>query len=250
MAELRSSSTPPARAGSGVLPEASAALLTGERTDRPAPLDDLEPPVSPAGLPEIEIRASTRRRKTASAFYEAGRIVVLVPARLPLSDQEAIARRLVNRLLRRTSRPLDSDRALEKRAAELSARYLGGVMPNAIRWVGNQERRWASCTPNTGQIRVSSRLQLVPSWVLDSVLVHELAHLLEASHSPRFHELAGRYPRRAEADAYLAGYVLGRAIGGRPGPEGDAEGDAEGLLSEDLDHDPAERGAGSTMCAG
>ncbi len=247
MAEMRSSSTPPARAGSGVRPEASpTALLTAGRAERPAGLDHLEPPVAPACLPEVEIRASTRRRKTASAFYEAGRIVVLVPARMPLSDQEAVARRLVNRLLRRTSRPLDSDGALEGRAAELSARYLGGVTPTKVRWVGNQERRWASCTPSTGQIRVSTRLQLVPGWVLDAVLVHELAHLLEASHSPRFQELAGRYPRRAEADAYLEGYVLGQAVGREPGPEG-----ADDLaLSADLDQGLAERGAGSTTIEG
>jgi hypothetical protein len=246
MAVLRSSSSPPADAGSGVRPEASAApLLAAGRAGGPGALDQSEPPVPPAGLPEVEIRASTRRRKTASAFYEAGRIVVLVPARMTLPDREAVAGRLVNRLLRRGSRVPESDQGLERRAAELSARYLGGVSPAAIRWVGNQDRRWASCTPATGQIRVSSRLQLVPSWVLDAVLVHELAHLLEASHSPRFHALAGRYPRRAEADAYLEGYVLGQAMGAAPGPE-----PAHDALTADLDQDPAERGAGLTILEG
>jgi hypothetical protein len=233
MTNLRSSSTSPAPAGSGVRSESSATpLLTGGRTEWPSIIDDGEPSVPPAARPDIEIRASTRRRKTASAFYEAGRIVVLVPARMAVSDRQAVADRLVKRLLHHSSRPVNSDHALERRAAELSARYLGGVQPSSIRWVGNQERRWASCTPSTGQIRVSSRLQVVPGWVLDSVLVHELAHLLEASHSPRFQELASKYPRRAEADAYLDGYVLGRAIGV---PSAKLAGDE--ALSDDLDHD-------------
>ncbi len=201
----------------------------------------------PAGIPQIEVRPSTARRKTASAFYEAGRIVVLVPARMPVADREAVVRRLVDRLLKRTSRTVTSDPALEQRAAELSGRYLGGIRPASVRWVGNQERRWASCTPSTGQIRVSTRLQLVPGWVLDSVLVHELAHLIEASHSPRFHELAGRYPRRREADAYLEGYVLGRAIGA-PRPSDPADGDE--MLADDVDQGAADPGAGSTAAGG
>ena len=248
MSNLPSSSTPPAEAASGVRSEGHAApFLTGWRADRPDLLDRVDPLVPPAVGPPVEIRPSARRRKTASAFYEEGRIVVLVPARMPLPDQEAVARRLVDRLLKRASRTVHSDQSLERRASVLSQRYLGGVEPTSIRWVGNQERRWASCTPSTGQIRVSSRLQLVPGWVLDAVLVHEVAHLLEASHSARFHELAGRYPKLAEADAYLQGYSLGRAIGG-PGAEPAPDGGE--LLSDDLDHDPAECGAGSATLGG
>jgi predicted metal-dependent hydrolase len=75
--------------------------------------------------------------------------------------------------------------------------------------VGNQQRRWGSCTSRTGEIRISERLRFVPGWVLDAVLVHELAHLIEPTHSPRFRRLAARFPRTAEADTFLAGYTLG-----------------------------------------
>ncbi len=188
MAEYRSSSTPPATAETGV----QLSLQT-----------DL------AFRPEVEIRRSTRRRKTATAYYESGRIVVLVPARLKPEECQQLVERLVDRLLQRTSRSVSSDETLGSRAAHLADRYLDGVRPRSIRWSHRQNRRWGSCTPSTRDIRISSRLQIVPEWVLDSVIVHELAHLLEASHSARFRELAGRYPRLAEADAYLLGYSLG-----------------------------------------
>lgn len=195
MAEYRSSSTPPARAGTGV---------------------QLSLPTDLAFRPEVEIRPSTRRRKTATAYYESGRIVVLVPARLKPEECRQLVERLVARLLQRTSRSVSSDETLDSRAAQLADSYLDGVRPRSIRWSHHQNRRWGSCTPSTRDIRISSRLQIVPEWVLDSVIVHELAHLLEASHSPRFRELAGRYPRLAEADAYLLGYSLGMSSASWP----------------------------------
>jgi len=161
--------------------------------------------------PPVEVRTSHRRKKNAAAFFEAGRIVVVVPARLPVRDRQRVVDGLVDRLLKRPGRSVASDDELAARAGQLADRHLGGVRPSSIRWVGNQQRRWASCSPATGAIRISSRLKHVPAWVLDTVIVHELAHLIEASHSPRFRELAARAPRLAEADAFLTGYQLGLA---------------------------------------
>ncbi len=210
MAEHQSSSTPPTSVAPSVRPD----RLTTE----------------PGSPPQVEIRASSRRRKTATAFYETGRIVVLVPARLSASQRQELADRLVGKLLRRSPRSAASDDALGERAACLGDRYLDGVRPRSVRWSPNQHRRWGSCTPSTGEIRISSRLQIVPEWVLDSVLVHELAHLVEASHSPRFHALAARYPRLGEADAYLLGYSLGLSAGPAPlgGERDDGGGDCRG----------------------
>ena len=82
--------------------------------------------------------------------------------------------------------------------------YFGGTLAwTSIRWVTNQEHRWGSCTPSSGVIRISHRLAEVPPFVLDYVIVHELAHLVEANHGSRFWALAERFPRSERARGYL-----------------------------------------------
>jgi len=159
--------------------------------------------------PVVDVRTSTRRRKTATAFWERDRVVVVLPSRMPLAERGPMVDVLVRRVLAQRPNRHTTDTELFDRAAVLSRRYLHGTLPRSIRWVTNQQRRWGSCSAHSGEIRVSERLRVVPLWVLDAVLVHELAHLEETSHSPHFHQLAGRYPRMAEADAFLEGFGLG-----------------------------------------
>jgi predicted metal-dependent hydrolase len=90
--------------------------------------------------------------------------------------------------------------------------YNDGILPASVRWVTNQQARWASCSPGSREIRVSSRLRQCPEWVIDAVLVHELAHLQEADHSARFYELADRHPRQQDSALYLDGYALGLGL--------------------------------------
>jgi hypothetical protein len=170
---------------------------------------------SPApGEPEVEVRVSTRRRKWASAFWSEGRVVVALPASLPVAARPEMVEGLVRRVLLRRPHLAASDADLAARAGELSDRYLGGVRPASIRWVSNQRNLWGSCTLQTTAIRISDRLRVVPSWVLDAVLVHELAHLVEADHSARFRALVARYPRTKDADLFLDGFSLGHEYAG------------------------------------
>jgi hypothetical protein len=167
-------------------------------------------PIEPR--PRVEIRTSTRRRKTVAAHWEADTIVVIVPHRMPKRDRQAYADELAARLVASRAKQRPSDAALTERALALSRRYLDGrAVPAAVTWSSRQRSRWGSCSPAKQTIRISDRLQAVPDWVLDTVLVHELVHLLHAEHSAEFHELADRHPRTAEADAFLAGYALGLA---------------------------------------
>jgi hypothetical protein len=161
-------------------------------------------------LPEVEVRISARRKKTSEARWVGGRIVVSLPAHLDVESRQKTIDWLVNRLL--TRHRLDGppgDDELLARAVALSDRYRLGARPVSVRWVTNQTARWASCSYYSGEIRVSHRLRAVPDWVLDSVLVHEVAHLVYPDHSPAFHRLAAAYPRHEEAGMFLAGYGLG-----------------------------------------
>jgi predicted metal-dependent hydrolase len=159
-------------------------------------------------VPEVEIRVSARRKKTSEANWVGERIVVSVPAHLDAESRQKTVDWLVDRLLRRRRLSL-AENELMARAVALSDRYLVGARPASVRWVTNQSARWGSCSYFTRHIRLSQRLRAVPGWVLDSVLVHEVAHLTHPDHSPAFHRLANAYPRHAEAGVFLAGFALG-----------------------------------------
>jgi predicted metal-dependent hydrolase len=134
---------------------------------------------------------------------------VVLPAHVRRAQRAELVDWLVARVLAKRPRAAASDDALAERAVALADRYVDGVRPRSIRWVGNQGKRWGSCSTQTGEIRLSDRLRAVPEWVLDATIVHELAHLLHADHSPAFYSVADRYPRQKEAMVFLEGYSLG-----------------------------------------
>lgn len=152
----------------------------------------------------VEVRRSGRRKKTVSAEIVGNALVVSIPARLSRAEEDewvaAMARRMAER--RRRDR-LTGEGALEQRARELADRYLDGLRPRSITWVSNQRSRWGSCTPDEGAIRLSSTLADFPQWVRDYVIVHELAHLAVADHSPAFWNLVYRYPLAERARGFL-----------------------------------------------
>jgi predicted metal-dependent hydrolase len=113
-----------------------------------------------------------------------------------------------------------------KRALELSRRWLDGrAVPVSVRWSTDQNSRWGSCTPGDGTIRLSARLRPFPTWVVDYVLVHELAHLLVADHGPAFQALMARYPKAERARGFLEGVLAGPRLLGPSELPGSSEPD-------------------------
>ena len=166
---------------------------------------------------DVEVRRSARRRRTVTAYRELGRTVVLIPAAFSPAEERRWVAQMVAKLQtreERRKRSLGGDTELMARARALSAAHLdGAAQPASVRWVDNQHRRWGSCTPADGSIRLSSRLQTMPEYVVDYVLVHELVHLLEPGHDDRFWALVARYPRAERARGFLEGVELANAAG-------------------------------------
>ena len=184
--------------------------------------------------PEIEVRRSKRRRRTVSAYRDGDKVVVLIPATMTRAQESQWVDTMVARLERSEKRKRPSDAQLVRRARELSDAYLGGMAkPDSVRWVTNQNARWGSCTPGDRSIRLSSRLQGMPSWVVDYVLVHELAHLLEQGHTAEFWAWVDKYPRAERAKGYLQGYSAAAHLEPPPGSEDDEDDAAD-------EHEPAD----------
>ena len=180
-------------------------------------------PPSPDGHPDLELIRSHRRRRTYRWSVEAGRVRLEVPAGLHAADEARIIEDVLNRIRQREARAARvSDAALLARARELARQHVPEALPRlrSVAWSERQGRRWGSCTHDSGEIRLSSRLHGMPEYVLEAVLVHELAHLLEPNHSPRFRQLAAGYPLAERARGFLEAVDRGHAPLGDDWAEG------------------------------
>jgi len=148
---------------------------------------------------EIELVRGTRRRKHVEAVLEGDRLRVSFPRWMSLAEAQQTAEELAERMRRRLD-PSCID--IAARARKLAREY-GLPRAKTVRWSDNMRQRWGSCTPADGAVRVSSRLAAYPAWVLDYVLVHELAHFLVAHHGPAHDELVDRYPYAERARGFL-----------------------------------------------
>ena len=149
---------------------------------------------------EVEVVRSKKRRKTISALQVTDDLVrISIPASLSKAEEQ----HWIDEMLKRFEKRAVADKVdLETRARQLADEH-GFPYPSSVRWVDNQHARWGSCTPADGTIRLSSRMVGFPRWVIDSVLVHELAHLVEPHHNARFDALCARYPLTERATGYL-----------------------------------------------
>lgn len=153
---------------------------------------------------DIRIIRSKKRSRTVQAREVDGVLEILAPARMTDKELAPFITSFKERIQRRKQKNTLDDRTLEERAGELNRLYFGGRLRwTAVRWVANQQKRWGSCSPANGAIRLSSRLAGMPRFVQDYVLMHEMAHLEEANHGNRFWDLVYRYPLTERARGYL-----------------------------------------------
>jgi predicted metal-dependent hydrolase len=148
---------------------------------------------------QVEVVRSKRRTRTVGARLVGSVLRVSVPSWMSAAEE----RRWVEDMTRRFERQIEAALVDLDDRAEVLARRHGLQRPKSIRWVDNMQSRWGSCTPSTGAVRISTRLARFPEWVRDYVIVHELAHLTYAGHTPAFWKLVSRYPKAERARGYL-----------------------------------------------
>jgi hypothetical protein len=176
-------------------------------SDQPTlPFDDTAEPlrqaVAPAVEPDpftVEVVRSARRKRTVNAQLRGGVLRISIPSWMSKAEEAHWVDEMAARYRRKSS----AERIdLRQRAVTLARRY-DLPQPRDIRWVDDMTTRWGSCTPSSGSIRLSTRLGAFPDWVIDYVVVHELAHLEAHGHGDDFWRLVTRYPRTERAIGFL-----------------------------------------------
>ena len=156
---------------------------------------------------EIVVIRSKKRKRNISAYRQGGKIVISIPARLSKAEEREIVPEMIAKIRAKEVAAPESE--LMELADELLSRYAPEIAlrPASVAWRSMNER-WGSCTSVDRTIRLASKLQRAPKYVLEFVLYHEAIHLQHADHGPEFYEFLHRYPRHLEAEAFLAGYEL------------------------------------------
>jgi predicted metal-dependent hydrolase len=152
---------------------------------------------------EVKVIRSKRRKKTAGARLVNGVLKIRVPASLPGEKIKSLVKRLKASFKKK--KDLKGSGWLVGRAGKLNHQYFGGKLRFDIQWSSQQKKIFGSCSSRRKKIMISSRLSSAPYWVLDYVLVHELAHLVESNHSRSFWRLTSQYKRAERARGYLLG---------------------------------------------
>lgn len=168
-----------------------------------APTAEPEPKALDAGQArwpfEVQVVRSTRRKRTVGAQMKGDVLVITVPSWMSRAEEVVWRDRMADRYRRKA----DSDRVdLRERSTTLARRY-DLPRPREILWSDGMKSQWGSCTPSTSTIRLSSRLAAFPNWVLDYVIVHELAHLVVLAHNDEFWRIVHQFPKSERAIGYL-----------------------------------------------
>ncbi|MEY4969953.1 MAG: hypothetical protein RLZZ277_184 [Actinomycetota bacterium] len=156
---------------------------------------------------EILVIRSTRRKKSASAYRQGGRIVISLPARMSKAEEAQVVPELIAIIRGREEAKTPTESALATRIDELLTELAPEITarPASVSWRPMRER-WGSCTSVDRTIRISDRLKLAPAYALDYVLFHEAIHLQWSDHGTEFTDTLARFEDSELASAYLDGW--------------------------------------------
>jgi len=165
---------------------------------------------------EIKITRSIRRRRTISARLVNNTLLVNAPAMLSEERLEKAVTHFKSRFEKKIIKEeLDKKQNLSLIAAGLNEKYFGNRLKvNSIEYASDQASKFGCCNYRRGHIRISHRVGLMPDWVRDYVIIHEMAHLIEPNHSRAFWEIVYRYKLTERA----RGYLMAAGLNAEDGP--------------------------------
>jgi len=145
---------------------------------------------------QYRLRIEASERTTHAAQLENGVITLRLSAQSPLPERQKSIRTLLSRVIAQDFLP-----SISRRVHTLNERYFGEPI-GRIRLKYNHSN-WGSCSGKSN-INLSTRLLFAPPEVIDYVIIHELAHLIEMSHSPKFWRIIGEIdPHYREKEKWL-----------------------------------------------
>ncbi|HET8581183.1 MAG TPA: M48 family metallopeptidase [Candidatus Paceibacterota bacterium] len=179
---------------------------------------------TPAAVPAYVLKRFRRSRHVRILVHADASVVVTAPPRIPASvierfvaEQAAWVTQRQRQVRAFAQTPLGTTdpaayRAHKEKARKLAAWRLAvfneryGFRYGRIS-IRNQKSRWGSCT-HAGNLSFNYKIALLPQRLADYVIVHELCHVRELNHGPRFWALVARtipdYEERRDALARLA----------------------------------------------
>ena len=167
---------------------------------------------------EVKIIRSKRRLRTVSARMTKDILLVQAPERLAAEQLEKIVGQFKLKFERKFLKTeLDKSRDLVDRANRINAKYFANKLKlDQIEYVTGQNSKFGCCNWRTARISISHKIGLMPAWVRDYVVLHEMAHLVEPNHGKVFWEIVSRYRLAERARGYLM--AVGHNISGLSAP--------------------------------
>lgn len=155
----------------------------------------------------LTLALERKRVKNVNARLRGSTLSVSAPVGITDEKLEPVIQGLARRLLRRAhaGRVNEEEDALAL-AHKIATRFPEPPSVDRVVFVTTQRARWGSYSPRTKTVRLNAALRRMPRWVLEAVIVHELAHVFHPDHSPAFWRLLRDVCSDTDrAEAFLAG---------------------------------------------
>jgi predicted metal-dependent hydrolase len=151
----------------------------------------------------IEIIRSKKRKKTIQARLTGEKTVRVLA---PYGSNEDIIVGFVKKTVKKFALKESisgKEGELQKRAEMLRDKYISNAPDFTISYSESLRTTWGKCFIRDKNIILNPKLGSFPLWVIDYVIIHEIAHLIFPDHGKNFRALVSKYRLKERAVGYL-----------------------------------------------